>query len=53
MGSKYGTITICKWALMMFLITRRVVSFCFAFKVVSEFEEFSIHFACDLTEQLD
>ena len=53
MGSKYGTITIRKRALMTFLNRQGVVSFLFAFKLFSEFEEFRFHFVCDLTEQLD
>ena len=52
MGSKYGTITIRKQALMMFLNTQSRFLL-FAFKLFSEFEEFRFHFACDLTEQLD
>ena len=51
-GSKYGTITIRKRALMMFLNTQSRFLL-FAFKLFSEFEEFRFHFACDLTEQLD
>ena len=43
MGSKYGTITICKHALIMFLdMHSRFLLF--AFKLLSEFEEFRLHF---------
>ena len=46
MGSKYGTITIRKRALMMFL-NMQSHFLLFAFKLFSEFEEFRFHFACD------
>ena len=51
MGSKYGTITIRKQAMMMFL-NMQSRFLLFAFKLFSEFEEFQFHFACDWTEQL-
>ena len=46
MGSKYGTITISKRALMMFL-NMQSRFLLFAFKLLSEFEEFQFHFVFD------